>query len=160
MDEEEKKVHRILSKPVAIKMTLDDERKFHQATHCHICGNLLHGYRCRGHDHLSENRIARTLCSNGTTSSPNSNRSWGWVPPVREVKQYLESKRIKLFSTVNVETKAAVVERWLRTLKSKLFKYFTFRNRFGSTIFVWFYWTSCSWQIWLALRRSRSSSSA
>ena len=29
----------------------------------------------------------------------------------REVKQYLESKGIKLFSTFNEETKAAVVER-------------------------------------------------
>ena len=48
----------------------------------------------------------------------------------REVKQYLESKEINLFSTCNEKTEAAVVERCQKTLKSKVFKYIAFRGIF------------------------------
>ena len=42
-------------------------------------------------------------------------------------KQYMNKKSIHYFTTKN-ETKCSVVERFNRTLKSKMWKYFTFKN--------------------------------
>ena len=42
----------------------------------------------------------------------------------KEVKQYLESENISLYSTEN-EEKCSVIERWNRTIKTWLWKYFT-----------------------------------
>ncbi|GFR69128.1 integrase core domain-containing protein [Elysia marginata] len=39
--------------------------------------------------------------------------------------QFLKSQSIRYFTTENAETKAAVIERWHRTLKNKMFRYFT-----------------------------------
>ena len=46
MDEEEKKIHRILSKPVAIKFTQDDEKKSIRQ-HTTTSGATFEGDRCR-----------------------------------------------------------------------------------------------------------------
>ena len=46
----------------------------------------------------------------------------------REIKQFLDSVGVKHFSTFNEETKASVAERFQRSLKTKLFKWFTFQN--------------------------------
>lgn len=45
----------------------------------------------------------------------------------RAVKKYLASRNIKLFSTSS-DTKCAIVERFNRTLKQRMFKYFTANN--------------------------------
>ena len=39
--------------------------------------------------------------------------------------QFLKTQAIRFFTTENAETKAAVIERWHRTLKNKMFRYFT-----------------------------------
>ena len=39
--------------------------------------------------------------------------------------QFLKNQAIRFFTTENAETKAAVIERWHRTLKNKMFRYFT-----------------------------------
>lgn len=44
------------------------------------------------------------------------------------VKQYLENMGVKLYFAYNQDIKASVVERFNRTLKSKMFKYFTARG--------------------------------
>ena len=41
------------------------------------------------------------------------------------VQNYLKSKSIHFFTTENAETKAQIIERFWRTLKGKMFKYFT-----------------------------------
>ena len=41
------------------------------------------------------------------------------------VQNYLKSKGIHFFTTENAETKAQIIERFWRTLKGKMFKYFT-----------------------------------
>lgn len=50
----------------------------------------------------------------------------------KHVKRYLRSKRILLYSTEN-ETKASIVERFIRSFKSRLFKIFTVRNSLNYT---------------------------
>jgi hypothetical protein len=44
------------------------------------------------------------------------------------LKNFLQTKKILHFTSNNVEIKCAVVERFNRTLKSKMFKYFTFKG--------------------------------
>ena len=44
------------------------------------------------------------------------------------VKQYLKSKHIDLYSTEN-EEKCSVIERWNRTIKTQLWKYFTANSK-------------------------------
>ena len=44
------------------------------------------------------------------------------------VKDYLQKKNIKLYSTFSREIKAAIAERVIRTIKSKIFKYLTQKN--------------------------------
>jgi hypothetical protein len=41
------------------------------------------------------------------------------------VQNYLKSRGIRFFTTENAETKAQIIERFWRTLKGKMFKYFT-----------------------------------
>lgn len=43
-------------------------------------------------------------------------------------QKWLAAKTIKHYFTQNQETKAAIVERWNRTLKTRMFKYFTANN--------------------------------
>ena len=44
------------------------------------------------------------------------------------VKDYLQKKNIKLYSTFSREIKASIAERVIRTIKSKIFKYLTHKN--------------------------------
>ena len=44
-----------------------------------------------------------------------------------ECKSFLESKNINVFIT-NTKNKAAVVERFNRTLKEKMYRYFTYKK--------------------------------
>ena len=53
----------------------------------------------------------------------------------KTVKKYLKSKRILLYSTEN-ETKASIVERFIRSFKSRLFKIFTARNSLNYTSII------------------------
>ncbi|KAK6166515.1 hypothetical protein SNE40_023182 [Patella caerulea] len=46
----------------------------------------------------------------------------------RHVQAFLKKKKIHFFVTHNVETKASVVERFQRTLKQRMWRYFTHRN--------------------------------
>lgn len=46
----------------------------------------------------------------------------------RTLKTFLEKHDVKLFSTHNYDTKACIVERFNRTLKTKMWKYFTQNN--------------------------------
>ena len=46
----------------------------------------------------------------------------------RPVKQYLNSKGITLYSTFSREIKASIAERFIRTLKGKLYRYMTHHN--------------------------------
>lgn len=48
----------------------------------------------------------------------------------RTVQAYLKTENIDFFTTDNQETKASVVERFNRTLKEKLWRYFTRQNSF------------------------------
>lgn len=43
---------------------------------------------------------------------------------------FLKQKNIQYFSTNNSETKACIVERYIRTIKSVIFKYFTYTNTY------------------------------
>lgn len=43
-------------------------------------------------------------------------------------QKFLKNKHIHFFTTENPETKASVIERFLRTLKGKMWKYFTYNN--------------------------------
>ena len=47
-----------------------------------------------------------------------------------DVQTLFRERNIKHYWTMNDEIKAAVVERWIRTLKSKIYKYFTHRNTY------------------------------
>ena len=47
-----------------------------------------------------------------------------------EVQKFFKSQDIKHYSSLNYDIKAAVVERFNRTLKSKMFRYFTHRNTY------------------------------
>ena len=47
-----------------------------------------------------------------------------------DVQTLFRERNIKHYWTMNDEIKAAVVERWIRTLKSKMYKYFTHRNTY------------------------------
>ncbi|KAF4524513.1 hypothetical protein B566_EDAN011524 [Ephemera danica] len=42
------------------------------------------------------------------------------------VQKYLEERKIRIYSTENSDVKASVAERVIRTLKSKMYKYFTY----------------------------------
>ena len=53
MNIEEKKIHSILSKPVPMEMSSEDQRNFLLAMKCHICDQPLNGDRCRDHDHFN-----------------------------------------------------------------------------------------------------------
>ena len=46
----------------------------------------------------------------------------------RKFLAWLEGKSIRLYHTFNAEIKASSIERWHRTLKNKMFKYFTAKN--------------------------------
>lgn len=46
----------------------------------------------------------------------------------QDVKNYLKSKRIKLYSNFSRETKASLAERVIKTIKSKVYKYMTEKN--------------------------------
>ena len=46
----------------------------------------------------------------------------------RVFRTFLKEKDVHFFTTKNYETKATVVERFNRTLKSRMFKYFTWKN--------------------------------
>ena len=46
----------------------------------------------------------------------------------REVQAYLKREKIGFFTTENEETKAQIVERFWRTLKGRMFKYFTYKK--------------------------------
>ena len=46
----------------------------------------------------------------------------------RAVQEYLKSKNITLYSTYSREIKASIAERFIRTLKGKLYKYMTHNN--------------------------------
>lgn len=48
----------------------------------------------------------------------------------REVKALLEKNSVEHFSTYNNDIKASVIERWNRTLKTKLYRWFTASNSF------------------------------
>lgn len=50
----------------------------------------------------------------------------------KHVKRYLKSNRILLYSTEN-ETKASIVERFIKSLKTRLYKIFTARNSLNYT---------------------------
>ena len=45
-----------------------------------------------------------------------------------EVQSYLKEMDIKHYSSFNDEIKASVIERWNRTLKTRMFRYFTYKN--------------------------------
>ena len=47
-----------------------------------------------------------------------------------DVQSLFRERNIKHYWTMNDEIKAAVVERWIRTLKSKIYKYFTHKNTY------------------------------
>ena len=49
----------------------------------------------------------------------------------REVQKLLKDKNIHFFTTQNPDTKCAIVERWNRTLKNRIFRYFTKANDFS-----------------------------
>ena len=57
--------------------------------------------------------VKRVFCDKG--------REWYNI----KVASYLKSKRIRLYSVQNQETKAALVERCIRTIKQKIYKYLT-----------------------------------
>ena len=44
------------------------------------------------------------------------------------MKKMLASKKVKLYSVFSQETKASIAERFIRTLKGKLYKYMTAHN--------------------------------
>ena len=46
----------------------------------------------------------------------------------RSFKTWLKKQNIELFHSHNYDTKAAIVERFIRTLKDKLWRYFTYTN--------------------------------
>ena len=46
----------------------------------------------------------------------------------RKFLAWLEGKSIRLYHTFNAKIKASLIERWQRTLKNKMFKYFTAKN--------------------------------
>lgn len=46
----------------------------------------------------------------------------------KEFQMFLRSNQIHLFTTENPETKASIVERFQRTLKSRMWKYFTYHQ--------------------------------
>lgn len=46
----------------------------------------------------------------------------------RQLQSYLESKRIKTYSVYSQETKSTIAERFIRTLKSRLYRYMTAHN--------------------------------
>ena len=46
----------------------------------------------------------------------------------RQLQSYLESKRIKTYSVYSQETKSAIAERFIRTLKARLYRYMTAHN--------------------------------
>ena len=48
----------------------------------------------------------------------------------KHVQQFLKQNHIQYISTHDPETKCAVVERWQRTIKSKLFRYFTAKETY------------------------------
>lgn len=63
--------------------------------------------------------------------SPNycqTDRGTEWLN--REVQSIFRERNIKHYWTMNDEIKAAVVERWIRTLKNKIYKYFTHKNTY------------------------------
>ena len=43
----------------------------------------------------------------------------------KDFQNFLKSRKIHIFTTENPETKASIVERFQRTLKSRMWKYFT-----------------------------------
>jgi hypothetical protein len=47
-----------------------------------------------------------------------------------EVQKFFKDRNIKHYSSLNYDIKAAVVERFNRTLKTKMFRYFTHRNTY------------------------------
>lgn len=47
----------------------------------------------------------------------------------REVQSLLKDRKVHFFTTQNPDTKAAIVERFNRTLKQRLFRYFTAKNK-------------------------------
>ena len=53
----------------------------------------------------------------------------------KKVRRYLRSKRILLYSTEN-ETKSSIVERFIRSFKSRLFKIFTSKNSLNYTAII------------------------
>jgi hypothetical protein len=57
-----------------------------------------------------------------------SDRGVEWLN--RDVQAVFRERNIKHYWTMNDEIKAAVVERWIRTLKSKIYKYFTHKNTY------------------------------
>ena len=46
----------------------------------------------------------------------------------KDFQMYLKKKKVHFFTTDNPETKASIVERFQRTLKTKMWKYFTFKK--------------------------------
>ena len=46
----------------------------------------------------------------------------------KEFQQFLKSNKIHFFTTENPETKASIVERFQRTLKARMWKYFTYHQ--------------------------------
>nr|DAC81296.1 TPA_asm: integrase [Ladona dragonfly adintovirus] len=48
----------------------------------------------------------------------------------RKFKKFLDDRGIKFYTTNNPDIKASIVERFNRTLKTKMYKYFTFANTF------------------------------
>lgn len=48
----------------------------------------------------------------------------------KDVKKYFKSKNINYYTTNNPDIKASIVERFQRTLKSKMWRYFTFKNTY------------------------------
>lgn len=48
----------------------------------------------------------------------------------RDVQRFLKKQHVHFFTTENAETKASIVERFQRTLKSRMWKYFTHRQTY------------------------------
>jgi translation initiation factor IF-1 len=63
----------------------------------------------------------------GSTTDMLTYRSWNRAYK-QSVSEISEGKRVHFFTTYNDETKASIVERYSRTLKTKMWKYFTHRD--------------------------------
>ena len=59
----------------------------------------------------------------GSTTDTPTDRSWN-----RVFQKFLKENDVHFFTTYNDETKASIVERFNRTLKTKMWKYFTHRE--------------------------------